>query len=104
MKIWKEEVFGPVLLVEPYRTWAQALRLANDTEYGLQAGIFTHDARRIDQAYRELEVGGVIVNDIPTLRLDHLPYGGIKASGFGREGVRSAMEEMTEPKLLLGRP
>lgn len=104
MKIWKEEVFGPVLLVEPYRTWPQAIRLANATEYGLQAGIFTHDARRIEQAYRELAVGGVIVNDIPTLRLDHLPYGGIKASGFGREGVRSAMEEMTEPKLLLGRP
>jgi glyceraldehyde-3-phosphate dehydrogenase (NADP+) len=104
MKVWKEEIFGPVLLVEPYRTWAQGIRLANDTEYGLQAGIFTHDARRIEQAYRELSVGGVIVNDIPTLRLDHLPYGGIKSSGFGREGVRSAMEEMTEPKLLLGRP
>jgi glyceraldehyde-3-phosphate dehydrogenase (NADP+) len=104
MKVWKEEIFGPVLLIEPYRTWPQAIRLANATEYGLQAGIFTHDARRIEQAYRDLEVGGVIVNDIPTVRLDHLPYGGIKASGFGREGVRAAMEEMTEPKLLLGRP
>ncbi len=104
LKVWKEEVFGPVLLIEPYRTWAEAIRLANRTEYGLQAGIFTHDARRIEAAFRGLEVGGVIVNDIPTLRLDHLPYGGIKASGFGREGVASAMLEMTEPRLLLGRP
>ena len=104
MKVWQEEVFGPVLTVQPYRSWPEAIRLANTTEYGLQAGIFTHDTRRIEQAFREIEVGGVIVNDIPTLRLDHLPYGGVKASGFGREGVTAAMKEMTEPRLLLGRP
>ena len=103
MKVWSEEIFGPVLTISPYRTWQQAIRYANDTEYGLQAGVFTHDARRIDTAFRELEVGGVVVNDIPTLRLDHLPYGGVKGSGFGREGVVSAMEAMTEPRLLLQR-
>ena len=104
MKVWSEEVFGPVLTVAPYRTWAEGIRLANATRYGLQAGIFTHDARRIEQAFRELQVGGVIVNDIPTLRLDHLPYGGIKDSGFGREGVEEAMMAMSEPRLLLSRP
>jgi glyceraldehyde-3-phosphate dehydrogenase (NADP+) len=103
MKVWSEEVFGPVLTIMPYRTWSEAIRLANDSQYGLQAGIFTHDARRIDAAFRGLEVGGVVVNDIPTLRLDHLPYGGVKGSGFGREGVRSAMEAMTEERLLLQR-
>ncbi|HEX7023898.1 MAG TPA: aldehyde dehydrogenase family protein [Gemmatimonadales bacterium] len=103
MKVWQEEVFGPVLTVAPYRTWAQGIRLANDTRYGLQAGIFTHDARRIEQAFRDLRVGGVVVNDIPTLRLDHLPYGGTKDSGFGREGVAEAMLAMTEGRLLLGR-
>jgi glyceraldehyde-3-phosphate dehydrogenase (NADP+) len=78
--------------------------LANDSVYGLQAGIFTRDAGRVRAAFRELEVGGVIANDIPTLRLDHLPYGGVKASGFGREGLRESMREMTESKLLLWRP
>ncbi len=103
MKVWSEEVFGPVLTIMPYRSWNEAIRFANDSVYGLQAGVFTHDARRIDAAFRGLEVGGVVVNDIPALRLDHLPYGGVKASGFGREGVRSAMEAMTEPRLLLVR-
>ncbi len=103
MKVWSEEIFGPVLTISPYGSWQQAIRYANDTEYGLQAGVFTHDARRIDAAFRGLEVGGVVVNDIPTLRLDHLPYGGVKGSGFGREGVLSAMEAMTEQRLLLQR-
>lgn len=97
------EVFGPVLTVEGYRTWDEALARANASDFGLQAGVFTRDAGRIDQAFRELEVGGVIVNDIPTVRLDHLPYGGVKASGFGREGVRSAMLELTDEKVLLQR-
>lgn len=103
MKVHCEEVFGPVLVVAPYTTWREAIRLANDSPYGLQAGVFTHDARRIDAAFRGLEVGGVVVNDIPTLRLDHLPYGGVKASGLGREGVEEAMIEMSEPRLLLQR-
>ena len=103
MKVWSEEVFGPVLTVSPYRSFAEGIRLANDTQYGLQAGVYTRDAGRIRQAFERLQVGGVVVNDLPILRLDHLPYGGVKASGFGREGVRSAMEEMTEPRLLLER-
>ena len=103
MKVSCEEVFGPVLTVMPYRTWAEGLRKANDSEYGLQAGVFTHDSRRIGEAFRTLEVGGVVVNDIPTLRLDHLPYGGVKASGFGREGVREAMIAMSEQRVLLMR-
>jgi len=103
MKVSCEEVFGPVLTVAPYRTWADGIRQANASQYGLQAGVFTHDARRIGEAFRTLKVGGVVVNDIPTLRLDHLPYGGVKASGFGREGVRDAMLAMSEQRLLLMR-
>ena len=103
MKVWSEEIFGPVLTVSPYRSFAQGIRLANDSQYGLQAAVYTRDAGRIRQAFEELRVGGVIVNDLPILRLDHLPYGGVKASGFGREGVREAMLAMTEPRLLLAR-
>ena len=103
MRVWSEEVFGPVLTVAPYRTWSEGIGLANATRYGLQAGVFTRDPRRIAAAARGLEVGGVVVGDIPTLRLDHLPYGGVKDSGFGREGVRDAMISMTEPKLILSR-
>jgi glyceraldehyde-3-phosphate dehydrogenase (NADP+) len=104
MKVVSHEVFGPVLTVQTYRTWDQAIRLANDSIYGLQAGVFTRDAGRVHQAFRGLEVGGVVVNDVPTLRLDHLPYGGVKASGLGREGLRDAMQEMTESRLLLWKP
>lgn len=104
MKVVSREVFGPVLTVQTYRTWDQALRMANDSIYGLQAGVFTRDARRVYRAFRQLEVGGVVVNDTPTLRLDHLPYGGVKASGFGREGLREAMREMTDGRLLLWKP
>ncbi len=95
------EVFGPVLTLAPYDDFGEAIRMVNDSEFGLQAGVYTRDDARIDQAFREIEVGGVVVNDIPTVRFDHLPYGGVKASGFGREGVRSAMKEMTEERVLL---
>ncbi len=101
MKVSCLEVFGPVLVVEPYGTWTQALGRVNHSEFGLHAGIFTADIRRVFEAYRGLDVGGVIANDIPTVRLDHLPYGGIKSSGFGREGIRNAMEEMSEPRILI---
>jgi glyceraldehyde-3-phosphate dehydrogenase (NADP+) len=101
MKVSCREVFGPVLTIEAYKSWDDAIRKANDSEYGLQAGVFTRDASRMMQAWHELEVGGVVGNDIPTLRLDHLPYGGVKSSGFGREGLREAMREMTEERLLL---
>ena len=103
MKVWSEEIFGPVLTVTPYRSFAEAIRLANDSQYGLQAGVYTRDAGRIRRAFERLEVGGVVANDLPILRLDHLPYGGVKASGFGREGVAEAMIAMSEQKLLLAR-
>jgi acyl-CoA reductase-like NAD-dependent aldehyde dehydrogenase len=102
-KVSCREVFGPVLTVAPYHTWDEALDLVNDSEFGLQAGVFTADSARVIEAWRRLEVGGIVVNDIPTVRLDHLPYGGVKSSGFGREGLQEAMREMSEPRLLLWR-
>ena len=84
-----------------FNTLEEAIRLANSTDYGLQAGIFTRDAKLLFHAYEELEVGGVIAGDVPSFRIDHMPYGGIKDSGLGREGLRYAIEEMTQPKLLV---
>jgi acyl-CoA reductase-like NAD-dependent aldehyde dehydrogenase len=101
MKVNSQEVFGPVVTVEPYKDFDQALRMVNNSAYGMQAGIFTRDAKLLFQAYDELEVGGVIAGDVPSFRVDHMPYGGVKDSGFGREGLRYAIEEMTEPKLLV---
>ena len=100
MKVSCEEVFGPVVTVSNYFDLQEALDAVNDSAYGLQAGIFTKDIRNIAHAFRDLDVGGVMVNDYPTFRVDHMPYGGTKDSGSGREGVRYAMEEMTETKLL----
>jgi glyceraldehyde-3-phosphate dehydrogenase (NADP+) len=101
MKVSCLEIFGPVATLTPYDEFEQALRMVNDSTFGLQAGVFTHDVRRIHQAFRELEVGGVVINDFPTLRVDNFPYGGVKDSGLGREGVRYAMEEMSEPRMLV---
>jgi acyl-CoA reductase-like NAD-dependent aldehyde dehydrogenase len=101
MKVNCQEVFGPVVTVEPYQNFDQALRRVNNSSYGIQAGIFTRDAKLLFQAYEELEVGGVIAGDVPSFRIDHMPYGGVKDSGLGREGLRYAIEEMTEPKLLV---
>ena len=101
MKLRDEEVFGPVVAVEPYDDFEVALAEVNHSKYGLQAGLMTRDAGRIMTAYRELEVGALVVGDTPTWRLDPMPYGGVKESGFGREGIRSAIEEMTEPRLLV---
>lgn len=101
MKIRDEEVFGPVVLVEPYEDFEEALAEVNHSRYGLQAGLLTRDAGLILTAYRELEVGALIVGDTPAWRLDPMPYGGVKDSGLGREGVRSAIEEMTEPRMLV---
>jgi acyl-CoA reductase-like NAD-dependent aldehyde dehydrogenase len=100
MKVECEEVFGPVVTVAPYDDFAEALRRVNDSKYGLQAGVFTHDVRRIAQAAAELEVGGVIINDSPSFRVDNFPYGGTKQSGLGREGVRYAIEDMTELRMV----
>ncbi len=95
-----EEAFAPVAILEPYADFEDALGKVNNARFGLQAGVFTNDARRILRAFDELQVGGVIINDYPTYRIDNMPYGGIKDSGFGREGVKYAIEEMTYPKLL----
>jgi acyl-CoA reductase-like NAD-dependent aldehyde dehydrogenase len=101
MQLRDEEAFGPVMAIEPYEDFEQALAEANHTKFGLQAGLLTRDAGRILTAYRELEVGALIVGDTPSWRLDTMPFGGVKDSGLGREGIRSAIEEMTEPRMLV---
>src|SRR6266478_3865080 len=101
MKVNCQEIFAPVVTIEPYDDFDQALRQINNSPYGLQAGLFTRDAKLIFNAYEELEVGGLVAGDVPSFRIDHMPYGGIKDSGLGREGLRYAIEEMTEPKLLV---
>ena len=101
MKVNCQEIFGPVVTVEPYKDFDDALRKVNHSAYGMQAGVFTRDAKLLFQAYEELEVGGVIAGDVPSFRIDQMPYGGVKDSGLGREGLRYAIEEMTEPKLMV---
>src|SRR6266566_1509744 len=101
MKVNCQEIFAPVVTVEAYDHFDHAVRQVNSSPYGLQAGIFTRDAKLLFNAYEELEVGGLIAGDVPSFRIDHMPYGGIKDSGLGREGLRYAIEEMTEPKLLV---
>ncbi|MBI1883601.1 MAG: aldehyde dehydrogenase family protein [Chlamydiae bacterium] len=100
-KACDKEAFAPLVDIFSYANFEEAVRSVNDTPYGLQAGIFTRDIGRILHAFEKIEVGGLMVNEVPTFRLDHMPYGGTKSSGFGREGLRYAMEEMTEPRLLI---
>jgi len=101
MRVNKEEVFAPVISVAAYDTFDEALRIANDSEFGLQVGLFTQNINRAMQAFREMNVGGVIINDIPTFRVDQMPYGGAKGSGLGREGPRYAIDEMSEHRLMV---
>ena len=101
MKVRDEEVFGPVVVIEPFDDFEEALAAVNHSKYGLQAGLLSRDAGRILTAYRELEVGALIVGDTPSWRLDPMPFGGVKDSGLGREGIRSAIEEMTGPRMLV---
>jgi acyl-CoA reductase-like NAD-dependent aldehyde dehydrogenase len=101
MKVSCLEAFGPIVTLMPYQEWDEAVATLNDGEYGLQAGIFTRDIKRIMQAWEDIEVGGLQVNSVSTFRVDHMPYGGIKASGFGREGVKYTIEEMTELRLMV---
>ena len=96
-----EEIFGPVTTLASFSDFDQAIDLVNDSRYGLQAGVFTSDMGRIQQAWDELEVGGVMINEIPSFRVDHMPYGGTKDSGLGREGIRWAIDSMTEVRLLV---
>jgi glyceraldehyde-3-phosphate dehydrogenase (NADP+) len=104
MKVFKEEVFAPVVCLIKYRDFDEAIKGVNDSVYGLQAGVFTRDSSLIWKAFNELKVGGVIANDVPTFRVDIMPYGGTKDSGVGREGIKYAIEEYTEPRLLVWLP
>jgi acyl-CoA reductase-like NAD-dependent aldehyde dehydrogenase len=100
MSVSCREVFAPVVTLDRFSDFREAVKAVNRSVFGLQAGVFTNDVNNVFVAYSELEVGGVIVNDYPTYRIDHMPYGGVKDSGFGREGIAYAMEEMSELKLL----
>ncbi|MCY3779293.1 MAG: aldehyde dehydrogenase family protein [Chloroflexi bacterium] len=101
MRVNCEEVFAPVVTLSPYETWDEAVATVNDSPYGLQAGVFTNDVVRIMDAWERIEVGGLQVNSVSTFRVDHMPYGGIKASGYGREGVKYAIEDMTDLRLMV---
>jgi acyl-CoA reductase-like NAD-dependent aldehyde dehydrogenase len=101
MKVNCQEVFAPVVVIESYEEFDEAVGRVNDSPYGLQAGVFTADARLLFRAFEQIEAGGVIANDMSSFRIDHMPYGGVKDSGLGREGLRYAVEEMTEPRLLV---
>ena len=100
-KLCAEEAFGPVSVLIPFTSFDEALKMINDSKFGLQAGIFTRDIYKAHKAWNELEVGGVVIGDVPSWRVDNMPYGGVKDSGLGREGVRFAMEDMKEIRLLV---
>ena len=101
--LMRHEAFGPVLGVNSYATLDEAIALVNDSDYGLQAGIYTRDLQKAFAAARRVHVGGFMINEVPQFRVDQMPYGGVKLSGSGREGPHYAIEEMTEPKLIVWR-
>lgn len=101
MKVCCEEIFGPVVIIEPVESFREGISRINEGRFGLQAGVFTDSISEMNSAFDQLEVGGVIINDVPTFRTDHMPYGGVKDSGLGREGVRYAIYDMLEPRLLI---
>ena len=96
-----EEAFGPAAVLQKFSTWDEAIAMVNDSKFGLQAGIFTRDFYKVQQAWDEMDVGGVVVGDVPSYRVDNMPYGGVKDSGIGREGILFAMEDMTEIRNLV---
>ncbi|MDQ2964650.1 MAG: aldehyde dehydrogenase family protein, partial [Chloroflexota bacterium] len=100
-QVCSNEAFAPLVVAFPFRDFGDAVRQVNDSSFGLQTGVFTNDLAHAWQGFNELEVGGVIVNDIPTYRIDHMPYGGVKDSGQGREGLRWAIEDMTEIRIMV---
>ena len=100
MDVCSEEAFAPIAVVTRYKTFREVVDKINDSEYGLQAGVFTNRMKDIFHAFKYIECGGVVINDVPTYRADHQPYGGMKSSGLGREGVRYSIEDMTELKIL----
>jgi glyceraldehyde-3-phosphate dehydrogenase (NADP+) len=101
MKVCALEVFGPIVVLEPFSDFNSAIDQINDSRYGLQAGVFTNQIDEMNAAFNDLKVGGVVINDVPTFRVDHMPYGGMKDSGLGREGVKYAMMDMMESKILV---
>ena len=101
--LYRKEAFGPVAILEKFDDFKQALDTVNDSDFGLQAGIFTDSLAHAHQAWDQLEVGGVVINDVPSFRVDNMPYGGVKDSGLGREGIRYAIEDMTEARLMVMR-
>ena len=96
-----QEAFGPVAVLSRFEVFDEALDAVNDSVFGLQAGVFTRDLYKMQRAWDVLEVGGVVIGDVPSWRVDHMPYGGVKESGLGREGIRFAMEDMSEVRLLV---
>jgi acyl-CoA reductase-like NAD-dependent aldehyde dehydrogenase len=98
--VCKDEIFGPVTVVEAVDSFEAGIAACNASRFGIQAAVFTRELGRALTAFRELEFPGVLINDAPTFRVDNIPYGGVRDSGMGREGVRFAIEELTEPKLL----
>lgn len=101
MKVFDEEVFGPVVTINGFSNFEQAVEMVNNSRFGLQAGVFTNNIAELEFAFGHLEVGGVIHNDTPIFRTDHMPYGGLKDSGLGREGVKYALHDMLEPRILV---
>jgi len=101
MRVMKNEVFAPVVSIIPYNNFEEGIKMAEDTKYGLQAGVYTTDINKLFKSIEQINVGGIIVNDYPTFRVDHMPYGGVKKSGIGREGLKYAIEEMTDIKLVV---
>ena len=99
--MYREEAFGPAVTIEAFDDFDEVLHRVNDSKFGLQAGIFTRDIHKILEAWDHLDVGGIVVNDVSSYRVDNMPYGGVKDSGLGREGIRSAIEDITEVRLLV---
>jgi acyl-CoA reductase-like NAD-dependent aldehyde dehydrogenase len=97
---WKDEIFGPVATIHTFKTFDEAMEMANDSRYGLQAGVFTRDVGNAKKAGETLEFGGVLINEVPTFRTDQMPYGGVKDSGNTREGPNYAVRELTEERLV----
>jgi len=99
--VCSREAFAPLVTLFPVKSFGEAIGRLNDSEYGLQAGVFTNSLEKALAAFEAIETGGVIINDVPTYRIDHMPYGGVKASGLSREGLRYAIEDMTEPRIMV---
>jgi acyl-CoA reductase-like NAD-dependent aldehyde dehydrogenase len=99
--VCSKEAFAPLVTIAPVKSFGEAIRKINDTDFGLQAGVFTNSLEKALVAFENIDVGGVVINDVPTYRIDHMPYGGVKASGLGREGLKYAIEDMTEPRIMV---